>query len=408
MIPVSKAIKMVARESGVLGTETVPLSSSVGRVLAENIIADGDMPPFDRSQMDGYALRERDVRSVPATLTIVGESAAGRGWHKRLGRGESVRIMTGAPVPLGADAVQKVELARESNGSVEIIEPTAKGRYIVKKGLEIRKGARLFHSGHVVNEKMIATLAAFGYPSVKVAEQPSVSILATGSEIVAIDKKPGRDQIRNSNSVMLKALCEQAGAKAKILPPAVDDLGKLKRVIASAVDLGATKSQIRNPKSQILVITGGVSVGKYDLTKVALKELGAEIFFERVQLKPGKPTVFARLGDTLVFGLPGNPVSTAVTFYLFVRAAILKMQKALETALPSGYAILAASVKGTSERDSYLPATLATDASGRLVATPLRWHGSSDFVGFAQAEGLIALPKGTSAAAGEVVKILFL
>jgi molybdenum cofactor synthesis domain-containing protein len=316
--------------------------------------------------------------------------------------------MTGAPVPAGADAVQKVELTRESDGSVEIIEPTAKGRYIVKKGLEIRKGAALFRSGQVINEKMIATLAAFGYPSVKVATQPSVSILSTGSEIVAIDKKPGRDQIRNSNSVMLKALCEQVGAKAKIIPPAVDDLVKLKRVISKAVDSGTKRSQIANRKSQILIITGGVSVGKYDLTKVALKELGAEIFFEKVQLKPGKPTVFARLGDALVFGLPGNPVSAAVTFYLFVRAAMLKMQKASETALPSGSAVLAASVKAAGERDSYLPATLATDASGRMLVTPLRWHGSSDFVGFAHAEALIALQKGASAAAGEVVKILFL
>jgi molybdenum cofactor synthesis domain-containing protein len=408
MIPVSKAIKIVERESGVLGTETVPLSSSVGRVLAENIVADGDMPPFDRSQMDGYALREQDVRSVPAILKIVGESAAGRGWHKRLGRGESVRIMTGAPVPAGADAIQKIELTKESNGSVEIIEPSAKGRYIVKKGLEIRKGASLFHSGQVINEKMIATLAAFGYPSVRVAEQPFVSILATGSEIVPVEKKPGRDQIRNSNSVMLKALCEQAGAKTKILRQTVDDLVKLKRVISRAVDSRIKRSPIANRKSQILVITGGVSVGKYDLTKVALKELGAEIFFERVQLKPGKPTVFARLGDTLIFGLPGNPVSAAVTFYLFVRMVILKMQAASETALPGGSAILTAFLKGAGERDSYLPATLATDPSGRLLVTPLRWHGSSDFVSFAKAEALILLPKGTSAATGEVAKVLFI
>ena len=408
MIPVKKAIQIVLDKSKPIGSESVRIGNAVGRVLAESIVADDDMPPFDRSQMDGYALREQDARKVPAILKIIGESAAGRGWHKRLGRGESVRIMTGAPVPAGADAVQKVELTKESNGSVEIIEPTAKGRYIVKKGLEIRKGARLFQSGQIIDEKMIATLAAFGYPSVEVAAQPSVSILATGSEIVAIEKKPGLDQIRNSNSVMLKALCEQAGARVRLLRQAGDDLSKLKSVIKMAVNDPARKSQIRNPNSQILVMTGGVSVGKYDLTKVALKELGAEIFFEKVQLKPGKPTVFARLGDTLVFGLPGNPVSAAVTFYLFVRAAILTMQKASETALPGGSAVLAAAAKAAGERDSYLPATLATDTSGRLLVTPLRWHGSSDFVGFAQAEVLISLAKGTSAAAGEVVKILFL
>jgi molybdenum cofactor synthesis domain-containing protein len=381
--------------------ESVQIKAAVGRVLAEDIVADSDMPPFDRSQMDGYAVRAQDVQKAPVRLKIVGESAAGRGWHKTVGRAEAVRIMTGAPVPKGTDAIQKIELTRESDGMVEIAKPTAKSRYIVRRGLEIKKGAKLFRRGAVINEKMIATLAAFGYSGVSVSEQPRVAILATGSEIVPIDKRPRRDQIRNSNSVMLRALCEQAGATVKLLPQAGDDLRKLMSSIDRAVN-------VRGRRSDILIITGGVSVGKYDLTKAALKELGAEILFERVRLRPGKPIVFARLNDTLIFGLPGNPVSAAVTFYLFVRKAIMTIQDASDTSLPTGSAVLAADARSAAERETYLPATLATDASGRLLAAPLRWHGSSDFVGFARAEALITLPRGTTLAAGDVVKIIFL
>jgi molybdenum cofactor synthesis domain-containing protein len=197
---------------------------------------------------------------------------------------------------------------------------------------------------------------------------------------------------------MLKVLCEQAGATAKILPQTGDDLKKLKAAISKATD----------GTSRILVITGGVSVGKYDLTKLALQELGAELFFERVRLRPGKPAVFGTLNDTLIFGLPGNPVSAAVTFYLFVRTAILKMQSASETSLPKGFAELTTSAKAAKERDTYLPATLETDRSGKLLATPLRWHGSSDFVGFARADALVFAPRGESLDAGSVALIFYL
>jgi molybdenum cofactor synthesis domain-containing protein len=244
---------------------------------------------------------------------------------------------------------------------------------------------------------MIAGIAAFGYPKIKVVKRPAVAILSTGSEIVAIDKIPGRDQIRNSNSLMLKVLCERAGASAKMLPIVGDSLGKLKTSISRAAG-----------KADILVITGGVSVGKYDLTKAALKELGAEIYFERVRLKPGKPAVFARLGNTLVFGLPGNPVSSAVTFYLFVRRAIRRMQNTNQVDLKVGNAIAASRMKGARERETYLPIALDTAENGSLMATPLKFGGSSDFVGFAHAEALAVIPKGNQIEIGAVVKIAFL
>jgi len=397
MIPIAEAIKIIKREMPSLGTENVALDDAVSRVLAENIVADADLPPFDRSQMDGFAVRAADTANGPVELRIVGESAAGKGWHQELKSGEAVRIMTGAPVPRGADAVQRLELAREDGEYVSIFEPTTIGRFIVSRGSEGRKGDKAFSTGEVVDVNMIACLAAFGYEKVKVAKKPRVAILGTGSEIVEIDQTPGTDQIRNSNSVMLKALAEKCGADAKILPLVGDDLETLKSRIDDAVKT-----------ADLLVITGGVSVGKYDLTKAALLGLGAKIFFEKLRLKPGKPMVFAKLKDTLVFGLPGNPVSAAVTFYLFVRTAILQMQGACKTGLTEGFAVLSSDVKGAKERDTYLPAKLETNHSGHLIAKSLRWQGSSDFIGFARADALIVVPKGRSFDRGEAARILFL
>jgi molybdopterin molybdotransferase len=397
MIDISKAIRMIDRETDVLRTEKVALADAVGRVLREKIVADADLPPFDRSQMDGYAAIASDTKNAPVKLKLVGESAAGRGWHKILKRGEAVRIMTGAPVPKGADAVQKIELTRESDGFVEILEPTEKGHFIVRKGAEIKKGKTIFQPGAIITENMIATLASFGYAKVTVGRVPRVAILGTGSEIVDIVKKPGRDQIRNSNSVMLDALSRKFAASTTSLPIAEDDISNL-------------KFQIRNSirKADILIITGGVSVGKYDHTKTALAGLGADIFFDKVRLKPGKPAVFARLGNTLVFGLPGNPVSAAVTFHLFVRKAILKMQGASETGAKSGKAVLAIDTKGAKERDTYLPSRLSTNDQGHLVAMPLKWLGSSDFISYSNANALVFVPRGKQIKKGDAVSVLYL
>jgi molybdenum cofactor synthesis domain-containing protein len=207
--------------------------------------------------------------------------------------------------------------------------------------------------------------------------------MATGSELVDVDKKPGADQIRDSNNYTIAAYAALAGANVERLPLAVDDTEGLKRQIAEAA-----------ARTDVLVTSGGVSMGVYDFTKAALRELGAEIFFERVSLRPGKPTVFARLGDTLVFGLPGNPVSVTVTFNLFARTALRAMQGAKEPALKEETAVLARDLKGSIERESYLPAILRTNEKGALMAEPLQWGGSSDFVAFARATALIDVPAG--------------
>jgi len=396
MIPINQAIQFILQRTRALGDEHVTLSQALNRILAEDIVADTDLPPFDRAQMDGYAVRAADVAVAPARLQIVGESAAGAGWHHEMKAGEAVRIMTGAPVPQGADAVQQVELTKETDSKVEILEPVAPGRSIVPRASEINSGQTVLRAGERINAGMIATLASFGYSQVKVGKRPRVAVMATGSELVDVDQKPARDQIRDSNNYTIEAYATQANAIVERLPLVGDETNTLKEKIREAAE-----------RSDVLITSGGVSMGVYDFTKAALNELGAEIFFERVSLRPGKPTVFARLGETLIFGLPGNPVSVAVTFNLFARAALWAMQSAANTMLDEKHAVLVRDLKGSLDRESYLPAILRTDEKGTLLVEPLKWGGSSDFVSFARAQALINVPAGTKQlAAGSVVRIV--
>ncbi len=403
MIPISEALKIIKSETSSLLTETIDLSNSIGRILAQSVKADMDLPPFDRSQMDGFAVKSNDTKNAPVSLKISGESVAGKGFDGKLSAGEAVRIMTGARVPKGADSVQKVELTKEFDGFIEILEATKPNQNMVLRGQEVKKGAKIFEKGEIITEQKIAAIASFGYANVKVFQKPAISILSTGSEIVNINETPQKDQIRNSNSIMLDVFARKLGLETKVLPLVHDDFETLKETIANAVE-----SQIPNPKSQILILTGGVSVGDYDFTKPALRELGAEIFFEKISLKPGKPTVFARLNDTLIFGLPGNPVSVAVTFLLFVRYAILRMQSANDCELKSGFAVCQDKIKGAKERDSYLPISLSTNKNGQLTIESLRFTGSSNFIAFSRADALVFIPQGKNIESGEVAQILFL
>ncbi|HYE14476.1 MAG TPA: gephyrin-like molybdotransferase Glp [Pyrinomonadaceae bacterium] len=402
MIPVPEAVRIVIEQSEPLPVERVPVEESAGRVLAEDVLADTDLPPFDRAQMDGYAVRSEDLGVVPARLRVVGEAAAGLGWRGQLGEGEAVRIMTGAPLPRGADSVQQVELTREHDGgrTVEIERATAPGQFYVPRGSEVRAGDRVLEAGEEINAARAAVLASFGYARVAVRRRPRVAVLATGSELVRVGELPGPDQIRDSNTYSLAAYARLAGAEVERMPFAGDDPELLRRLMAEAAG-----------RSDVLVLSGGVSMGRYDFTKAALSALGAEIFFERVSLRPGKPTVFALLLEggrrVLAFGLPGNPVSVSVTFNLFARTALRAMQGARAPAMQEETAVLARAVKGSMERASYLPAVLSTDEGGRLVAEPLKWGGSSDFVAFARATALVIVPEGSkSIEAGEVVRVV--
>lgn len=397
MIAVAEAVQIVRQHTHALETERVELPHALGRVLAQEITADSDLPPFDRSQMDGYAVRAAETTGAPVSLRIAGESAAGKGWHHRLEEGHAVRIMTGAPVPEGADSVQQVELTHElKDGTVvELLAAVETGRSIVKRGAEIKAGEVVLRPGVTINEAMMAVLAAFGYAQVEVTRRPRVAVVATGSELVSINEQPGQDQIRDSNNYSISAYAERAGAVVQRFPLTRDETSLLTRQIAEAAD-----------NFDVVVTSGGVSMGVYDVTKNALKELGAEIFFERVALRPGKPIVFARLpSGALVFGLPGNPVSVSVTFNLFTRTALLAMQGASEPVLKQETVVLARDVKGTMDRECYLPAQLTTNDDGELIAFPLKSGGSSDFVSFALTTALVIIPAGVNAAAaGSLVK----
>ena len=397
MITISEALKIISDQTFPLDEETVELADTVGRILAEDIFADMDLPPFDRSQMDGFAVKVSDVENAPAKLKIVGESVAGKGWRDELKSGEALRIMTGAPVPKGADSVQKVELTEESGDFIEILEPTNKNQNIVLRSHEIKANEKVFGTGEIITKNMIAVLASFGYANVKVSKRPKVKILATGSEIVDVSEKPAADQIRNSNSWALKIFAENANADVEILPIAKDDLKDLKKIIRQAAE-----------NCDALIISGGVSVGDYDFTKPALRELGAEIFFEKLSLKPGKPLVFAKFKEKHIFGLPGNPVSVAVTFHIFVRTALMLMQNASESSLEKGFATAAAKLKGAKERDSLLPAFVKTNEQGKLEIESLRFGGSSNFIAFSRANALVFIPENQTYESGDVCEIYFL
>src|SRR5215212_9355771 len=401
MIPVNEAVSIVVEKAEPLGAERVPLGEALGRVLAEDVFADTDLPPFDRAQMDGYAVRSADLRETPARLRVVGEAAAGGGWRGTLRPGEAVRIMTGAPLPAGADSVQQVEVTRESDDGefVTVERATEPGQFYVTRASEIASGARMLTSGEEITAARAAVLAAFGRARVQVRRRPRAAVLATGTELVQVEEAPGEDQIRDSNTYSLAAYARLAGAEVERLPFAGDDPALLRREIEEAA-----------ARSDVLILSGGVSMGRYDFTKDALRALGAEVFFERVALRPGKPTVFARLRgsrDTLVFGLPGNPVSVSVTFNLFARTALRAMQGLNEPAPAEETALLARAAKGTNERTSYLPAVLSTDGEGRQLAEVLKWGGSSDFVAFARATALVIIDAGVKTVdAGQVVRVV--
>lgn len=396
MISISEALEIIEKETFFLESEKIDLEKSTGRILAEEIRADMDLPPFDRSQMDGFAVKVEDTKNAPVKLKIIGESAAGKRFGGELHSGEAVRIMTGAPVPKGADAVQKVELTEENGGFITILEKTKPLQNINPSASEIKKDTKIFSKGEIITENMIAAIASFGYAKVKVYKTPKVGILSTGSEIVEISEKPHKDQIRNSNSMMLKVFADKC-SDAEILPIVNDDIRNLKFVIQNAAK-----------NYDVLITTGGVSVGDYDFTKPVLRELGAEIFFEKISLKPGKPTVFAKLDNCLIFGLPGNPVSAAVTFYLFARTALLKMQSAKKCELKRGFAIAPRKLKCAAERDSVLPALVKTDENGRLIIESLRFNGSSNFIAFSRANALVFVPQGKNVEQDEIAEILYL
>ncbi len=340
-------------------TEIVPLTQARGRIVAADITADRDYPALDRSLRDGFAVRASDV---PGSLTVLGELRAGETEGYGISVGQAIEIMTGAPVPEGADAIVMVEHVERDNEMVRVPVAAKSGQFINLRAAEAKKGSVLVGAGTRLDSSHVGTLAMTGHSGVSVFRKPSVAILATGDEIVDVSDAPKPHQIRNSNSYSLASLVIAAGGKAAILPVALDSHERLLPLLE------------RGLAYDMLLVTGGVSAGKYDLVKPCLRELGAQFLFERVRIQPGQPTAFGAVNGKFVFGLPGNPGSSMVTFQLFARAALELLAGQTEPRLPIVYAQLESAFQHKPGLTRFLPARLREN--GRLQHVP--WQGSSD------------------------------
>lgn len=352
--------------------ESVGLEQAHRRVLGDDMRADRDYPALRRSLRDGFAVKSSDV---PGTLSIRGEVRAGQREQEALRNGEAVEIMTGAPVPGGADAVVMVEhvscaLDADGAATVTIAQAAEPGQFINERGAEAHSGTVLIPKGTVLDASHIATLAMAGIDAVPVVRRPSVAILATGDEIVDVSERPQEHQIRNSNSYMLAALVRASGGEAHVLPVARDTATALRPLLEEGL------------RNDMLIVTGGVSAGKYDLVKPTLRELGTEFIFERVRIQPGQPTAFGVRDGKPVFGLPGNPGSTLITFQLFARPALELLEGRREPVQPFLSAQFETPFRHKGGLTRFLPARLSEDGQH---LRHISWQGSSDVPALAKA-----------------------
>ncbi len=375
-------------------TEELPLAEVNGRVLAENVAADRDYPPFHRATRDGYAVRSVDLAAAPARLIRLGEVRAGQRYEGIVGAGQCVEIMTGAPLPEGADAVVMIEDTSSRDGQVEVRRGVSPWENTVRKGSEAKAGADVLRRGRVLGAAEAGLLASVGYARVRVLRKPSVAILPTGDELVGVEESPRWYQIRNSNAVTLAAQVRAAGGFPRGLGVAPDERSALRELVNQGL------------QEDLLILSGGVSAGKYDLVKRVMSEFGAEFYFESVAIRPGKPLTFGRAGGKFFFGLPGNPVSTYVTFELFARPAI-RMLGGAEFEFPTFLrARLAKPRRQKLGLTAFLPAQVWMEGSEPTVDV-VGWQGSGDLVGVAAANCFLVIrPEQTELAAGAWVDVL--
>ncbi len=369
--------------------EETGLEGACARVLAEDIAADRDSPSVARSVRDGYAVRAIDL---PGELEVVGEVRAGERFAGRIGPGQAVEIMTGAPVPSGADAVVMVEYTKRSDGLVRIDRSAEPHQFINPQGCEAAAHETVLHSGKRLDYCDVALLAAFGRATVKVYRRPVVAILPTGDEIVDVGQVPEEFQIRNSNAWSLAAQVARAGGTPQLVPVARDTVDHTREMIE------------RGLAADLLLLSGGVSAGKYDVVEEVLAGLEAEFFFDRVLIQPGQPLVFGRARGKFFFGLPGNPASTMVTFEIFARAALELLAGQAEISLHLPLARLTREFHHRIGLTRFLPARLSADGS---AVTPVEWHGSGDIPAMTRANAyLVADADRAEYPRGELIRVL--
>ena len=377
-ISVADALRRVLAHAEPLSPENVPLDDANGRVLARDLTALRTQPPADVSAMDGYAVRTADVADAPVYLKVIGEVAAGRPFAAAVGPGETVRIFTGGVIPAGADTVVVQESANREADRVEVLKPATKGRHIRKEGLDFRRGESLFARGHRLTARDLALLAGMNHPLVTLHRRPKIALFATGDELVPPGTEPVPGQIVYSNGFALAALARQEGA-------VVTDLGLVGDTMEATI---VAIRRARDIPADILVTTGGASVGDYDFVHKAFAAEGMDLSFWKVAMRPGRPLMHGRLGDMHILGLPGNPVSSYVCALLFLIPLMRRMSGRADLTIPVESAVLGCDLPANDEREDYLRASLRHGATGE-VATPFPTQDSSMMVPLARADCVI-------------------
>ncbi len=384
MLSVTQARELILASIKPLGGERVDLLSALHRVLAEGITSTRNIPPWDNSAMDGFALRAEDTQGAspekPAQLKIIGDLPAGYSPSQPVSAGEAVRIMTGAPLPEGADAVVMVEYTQSTKEEVKIFRPAQKGDYLRRQGEDVKSGETVLTLGKEIRPADVGMLAALGRPLVSVYLRPRVAILATGDELVEPDREPGPGQIITSNNYALAAQVAEAGGVPVNLGIARDTIQDLTRRLKQAAHC------------DLILTSGGVSVGDYDLVKQVLLEMGTKMDFWKVAMKPGKPLAFGTIEGKPVFGLPGYPVSTMVSFELFTRPALLKMMGHKNLFRPVVEATLEEDIKKETDRAHFVRVTV-TRREGRFFARPTGTQKSGVLRSMVLANGLAIFPQ---------------
>ena len=395
MIERDVALRIVLEKTPRLQPVRVPLEEAVCRVLAEPVAGDIDLPPFDKSAMDGFAVRSEDLAELPVELEVIEDLPAGVAPQKVVKAGTCARIMTGAPVPEGADLVVMVEDTEPvGDRRVRILSAKPGRANICVRGEDVRQGEQVLAAGQVIRPPEIGLLASVGCGQVGVYRAPEVAVLATGDELVGIRDVPGPGQIRDANSWSLLTACRQAGVQADWLGVARDNEPDLREKIAAGL------------KQDILIVSGGVSMGEWDLVPKIFDEFAVTVHFRQIRQKPGKPTVFATSDTGVVFGLPGNPVSTIVGFRLYVLPCIRKMMGYPEPAPAPLRAVLRRNTTVRGSRLTYVPARLYEEGGERTVEV-VDTKGSADLVGFCRANALVPLEPASYKAGTEVEALPF-
>ncbi|MFZ1814455.1 MAG: gephyrin-like molybdotransferase Glp [Rhizobiaceae bacterium] len=403
LVPADQALEIILSGAFTAGEEDVPLNQAAGRVLARDLAALRTQPPFAASAMDGYAVVATDVATVPATLAIIGEAAAGHPFLGTLAPGQAVRIFTGAPVPHGADSIVIQENTMRDAGNVRVLVPSRSSQYVRPAGLDFATGDVLLHKGDVLDPQRLSLAAAMGHANLPVARRPLVGVMATGDELVNPGEQTDPGQIIASNTYGLAAIVENAGGLVHDCGIVADRKRDLVNAFEEAISAGCS----------LIVTTGGASVGDHDLIVPVALELGATIHFTRIAMRPGKPLIhatFQRHGQAVqLLGLAGNPVSSIVAAYRFVAPLVASMAARPAPEMAPVNAILGKPLPANDEREEYMRVTLEHGPQGTLVAHPFERQDSSMLANLARADALLIRPANAPAALpGEACKLLLL